>query len=104
MGGNIRGGSDYKKGSFFSLEMLEAEIKADEIVGVVPIPGSVLKHGIKVTHAGDPIPGWMQYDDGIQEELTGDGTTKVVTTVAGKPLDVNKIYHVATKISDLGNG
>lgn len=29
MGGNIRGGKDYDKGSFFSLEMLEAEIKSD---------------------------------------------------------------------------
>jgi 2',3'-cyclic-nucleotide 2'-phosphodiesterase (5'-nucleotidase family) len=35
MGGNIRGGQDYEKGSFFSLEALEAEVKADEVIGVV---------------------------------------------------------------------
>jgi hypothetical protein len=39
MGGNIRGGQDYDMGSFFSLEALEAEIKSDEVVAVVPMPG-----------------------------------------------------------------
>ena len=103
MGGNIRGGEDYPPGSFFSLETLEAEIKADEIIGVVPIPGSVLAAGIESTHAGDPIPGWMQYDDGIFEKTTPAGKTCVIK-VAGKPLDPNRIYRVATKISDLTNG
>jgi len=101
--GNIRGGEDYPAGSFFSLETLEAEIKADEIISVVQIPGKVLAEGIEATHAGDPIPGWMQYDDGIREETT-EGGVKRVTTVAGKPLDPNRIYRVATKISDLTNG
>ena len=103
MGGNIRGGEDYPPGSFFSLETLEAEIKADEVIGVVPIPGSVLAAGIESTHAGEPIPGWMQYDDGILEETTAEGENRV-TKVAGKPLDPNRIYRVATKISDLTNG
>jgi 2',3'-cyclic-nucleotide 2'-phosphodiesterase (5'-nucleotidase family) len=102
MGGNIRGNEDYPPGSFFSLETLEAEIKSDEVIGVVPIPGTVLAEGIEATHAGDPIPGWMQYDDGIKEEETADG--KRVTTVAGKPLDPDRIYRVATKIRDLTNG
>jgi len=103
MGGNIRGNEDYPHGSFFSLETLEAEIKADEIMGIVPIPGSVLAAGIEATHAGDPIPGWMQYDDGIWEEETADGV-KRVTRVGSLPLDPNRIYNVATKISDLTNG
>ena len=103
MGGNIRGGEAYAEGSFFSLEMLEAEVKADEIVGIVPIPGSVLAAGIEHTHAGDPRPGWMQYDEGIQEERDADGMLRV-TTVAGKPIDPERVYQVATKISDLGNG
>lgn len=55
-----RGGEDYPQGSFFSLETLEAEIKSDEVIGVVDIPGQVLAEGIEVTYAGDPIPGWMQ--------------------------------------------
>mmetsp|Transcript_29069 Transcript_29069/g.64483 ORF Transcript_29069/g.64483 Transcript_29069/m.64483 type:complete len:745 (+) Transcript_29069:159-2393(+) len=103
MGGNIRGGEDYMEGSFFSLEMLEAEIKSDEVIGVVEIPGTVLSAGIEVTHAGDPIPGWMQYDEGIREEQKKHGSIRV-TAIGGKPIDPKKIYRVATKISDLGNG
>ena len=103
MGGNIRGGEAYEEGSFFSLEMLEAEIKADEIVGIVPVPGSVLAAGIEHTHAGDPRPGWMQYDEGIRESRGADGILRV-TTVGGKPIEPDRIYQVATKISDLGNG
>jgi 2',3'-cyclic-nucleotide 2'-phosphodiesterase (5'-nucleotidase family) len=101
MGGNIRGGEDYENGSYFSLEMLESETKSDETIGVVPIPGDVLAKGIEVTHAGDPISGWMQYDEGVEEEDTPDG--KRVTKVAGKPLEPTRIYNVATKISDLTN-
>ena len=103
MGGNIRGGEAYKEGSFFSLEMLEAEIKADEIVGIVPIPGRILAAGIEYTHAGDPRPGWMQYDEGIRESRDLDGILRV-TTVGGKPIEPERTYQVATKISDLGNG
>ena len=62
MGGNIRGNIDeYPKGSYFSLEALEAEIKADEVIAVVKMPGWLLAAGIEATHAGDPIPGWFQY-------------------------------------------
>ena len=62
MGGNIRGNVDeYPQGSFLSLEALEAEIKSDEVVGVVPMPGWLLAEGVEATHAGDPISGWMQY-------------------------------------------
>lgn len=100
----VHSGEDYPSDSFFSLETLEAEIKADEVIGVVPIPGHVLAEGIVVTHAGDPIPGWMQYDDGIQEDMMADGKTSRVTRVAGQPLDPYRIYRVATKISDLTNG
>lgn len=100
MGGNIRGGENYPEGSFFSLEMLEAEIKPDEVIGVVPIPGSILAAGIEVTHQGDPKPGWMQFDDGIRM----DSETKKIVSVANAPFDSDRIYQVATKISDLTNG
>lgn len=100
MGGNIRGGEEYPEGSFFSLEMLEAEIKSDEVIGVVPIPGSVLAAGIESTHQGEPKPGWMQFDEGV----VMDENTKKIIKVGGAPLDPNRIYHVATKISDLTNG
>jgi len=103
MGGNIRGNADYPLGSFFSLEALEAEIKSDQAIGVVPMPGWLLAQGIEETHAGEPISGWMQYDEGVEEILTADGKPQV-THVSGEPLDKNKIYRVATKISDLTNG
>ena len=99
MGGNIRGNEDYPDDAFFSLETLEAEIKPDEVVGFVDMPGKVLAQGIKATHGGDPFPGWYQYDDGIQQDEHG-----TVTHVGGQPLDPNKTYRVATKIKDLTNG
>lgn len=102
MGGNLRGNADYPHGSFFSLEGLEAEVKADEVIAVVPMPGWLLAEGIQVTHAGDPIPGWMQYDEGIQEDYGQH--PPVVTHVAREPIDMDRIYRVATKISDLANG
>lgn len=103
MGGNIRGNIDeYPLGSFLSLEALEAEIKSDEVVGVVPMPGWLLAEGIEATHAGDPISGWMQYDEGVQQDSSTHPPK--VTHVAGEPLDRNRIYRVVTKISDLTNG
>jgi len=105
MGGNIRGGEDYEPGSFFSLEMLEAEIKSDEVVGVVECPGDVLARGIEATHVeGTPRPGWFQYDDGVVEAKCEDGIHYRVTHIGGKPLDRSKMYRIATKISDLTNG
>mmetsp|Transcript_22807 Transcript_22807/g.54034 ORF Transcript_22807/g.54034 Transcript_22807/m.54034 type:complete len:751 (-) Transcript_22807:119-2371(-) len=100
MGGNIRGGRDYEDGSYFSLEALEEEIKNDEVLGVVPMPGWLLSEGVTATHAGDPIPGWMQYDNGVLEDFENEK----ILQVGGKPLDPNKVYRVATKISDLTNG
>jgi EF-hand domain pair len=102
MGGNIRGNAEYHPGSFFSLEMLEAEVKADEVVAVVPMPGWLLAQGIQATHAGEPISGWMQYDEGIVEDYNHD--PPLVTHVAHEPIDMDRIYRVATKISDLRNG
>mmetsp|Transcript_105776 Transcript_105776/g.305993 ORF Transcript_105776/g.305993 Transcript_105776/m.305993 type:complete len:683 (-) Transcript_105776:87-2135(-) len=102
MGGNIRGGTDYETGSFFSLEALEAEIKSDEVIAVVPMPGWLLAEGVQATHIGDPKPGWMQYDNGVFEDFSQD--PPVVTQVRGRPLVPDQVYRVATKISDLTNG
>ncbi|KAL7567910.1 hypothetical protein ACA910_019625 [Epithemia clementina (nom. ined.)] len=102
MGGNIRGNvQEYPPGSFFSLEALEAEIKSDEVIGVVKMPGWLLDEGVAATHAGEPIPGWMQYDVGVKQANDG---SKRVTHVAGEPLDPDRIYRVGTKIGDLTNG
>jgi 2',3'-cyclic-nucleotide 2'-phosphodiesterase (5'-nucleotidase family) len=102
MGGNIRGNADYELGSFFSLEALEAEVKSDEVLAVVPMPGWLLADGVQATHAGEPIPGWMQYDEGVEEDYSQQ--PPVVTHVAHEPIDPNRVYRVATKISDLTNG
>eukprot|EP00565_Helicotheca_tamesis_P002962 CAMPEP_0185739786 /NCGR_PEP_ID=MMETSP1171-20130828/36254_1 /TAXON_ID=374046 /ORGANISM="Helicotheca tamensis, Strain CCMP826" /LENGTH=661 /DNA_ID=CAMNT_0028411441 /DNA_START=136 /DNA_END=2121 /DNA_ORIENTATION=+ len=105
MGGNIRGGTDYPLGSFFSLEALEAEIKPDEAVGVVKMPGWLIADGVIATHSGDPIPGWVQFDDGVKEEYPKNSLKgPIVTHVAGKEIERGRIYRVATKISDLTNG
>ena len=102
MGGNIRGNAEYEDGSFFSLEALEAEIKADEVIAVVDMPGWLLAEGVQATHSGEPIPGFMQHDNGVIEDTTQ--SPPVVTHVGGEPLDPDRIYKVATKISDLTNG
>jgi hypothetical protein len=70
MGGNIRGATDYKEGGFFSMEGLEAEVKSDEVVAIVQMPGWLLAEGIQATHLGVPIPGWMQYDMGVIEDTS----------------------------------
>jgi hypothetical protein len=102
MGGNIRGGTNYPQGSYFSLEALEAEIKSDEVMAVIPMPGWLLAEGIQATHSGDPIPGWMQYDNGVLEDFSQ--SPPVVTQIRGRPIAPDQIYRVATKISDLTNG
>ena len=102
MGGNIRGNADYEEGTFFSMEALEAEVKSDEVVGLVAMPGWLLAEGVSATHAGDPIPGWMQYDEGVREDTSQ--SPPVVTHVDGKPIDHDRIYRVLTKIGDLTNG
>jgi len=101
MGGHIHGNAEYEEGSFFSLEALEAEVKSDEVVAMVIMPGWLLAKGIEEMHSGDPIPG-CQYNEGVQEDYSG--ATPVVTHVAGKPIDPDCLYRIATKISNLTNG
>ena len=79
--------------------MLESEIQETEVIAVVTMPGWLLADGIQATHIGDPKPGWMQYDYGVEKNSSG-----VVTHVNGQPLDRDRIYRVATKIGDLTNG
>jgi 2',3'-cyclic-nucleotide 2'-phosphodiesterase (5'-nucleotidase family) len=118
MGGNIRANFEYDDDAFFSLETLESEVKADEVVGFVDMPGRVLAAGIEATHSGEPIPGWFQYDDGIREVVAEDGGSNdddgeakhqhpyktIVTTVNNQPIEPDRMYRVVTKIKDLTNG
>ena len=45
-----------------NLEVLQTEIEEAKQILVVPVPGSVLRVGLRETF-GAPNPGWMQYDD-----------------------------------------
>ncbi|CAE7254447.1 unnamed protein product [Symbiodinium natans] len=98
MGGNIRGSREYMPDAFFSLEALEAEIKEDEVLGIVDMPGWLVMEGVKATR-GEPKPGWFQYDDGVREDANNS-----VLEVAGRAVDPSRTYRVATKIVDLTNG
>jgi len=92
-GGNIRGGRAYADDEVLTLEVLQSELEDRKEVVVVPVPGLVLRVGLRETF-GVPNPGWMQYDDGVL--LDDDG---FVTHVAGNPIDLAKTYKVAT-VSD----
>jgi len=92
-GGNIRGGRDYESTEQLTLEVLQSELEETKEVVVVPVPGLVLRVGLRETFKV-PNPGWMQYDDGV--ELDEEG---FVTHIQNKPLDMSEVYNVAT-ISD----
>ena len=64
------------------------------------MPGWLLSEGVRATHRGDPIPGWMQYGDGIEECEEADA----LTMVAGEPLERDAVYRIVTKVGDLTNG
>mmetsp|Transcript_14337 Transcript_14337/g.21642 ORF Transcript_14337/g.21642 Transcript_14337/m.21642 type:complete len:626 (+) Transcript_14337:150-2027(+) len=101
MGGNVRAGKKYDDDEkFMSLEILESEIKSDETLGLIWMPGSLISKGVQATHIGDPIPGWMQFCN----ETIQDPETKAITHVRGEPIDPDRLYLVATKIPDLTNG
>lgn len=89
-GGNVRGGRDYTDEVFITLEVLQSELQEGKEILLIPVPGFVLKVGLRETFAV-PNPGWMQYDDGVR--LDGDGC---VTHVYHEPLDLKRIYRVAS--------
>jgi len=89
-GGNIRGGREYKDDEHINLEVLQTEIEEAKQILVVPVPGSVLRVGLRETF-GAPNPGWMQYDDEV--ELDDDG---YVVSIGKQPLDPERVYKVAT--------
>lgn len=92
-GGNVRGGKAYEDSDQLTLETLQSELEGTKEVVVVPVPGLVLRVGLRETYKA-PNPGWMQYDDGV--ELDEDG---YVTHIGGQAIDMAKIYKVAS-ISD----
>ncbi|CAJ1347579.1 unnamed protein product [Effrenium voratum] len=89
-GGNIRGGREYSDDDHINLEVLQTEIEEAKQILVIPVPGSVLRVGLRETF-GAPNPGWMQYDDEV--ELDEEG---YVVRIAGEPLDPKRKYKVAS--------
>eukprot|EP00928_Gymnodinium_smaydae_P062725 TRINITY_DN46519_c0_g1_i1.p1 TRINITY_DN46519_c0_g1~~TRINITY_DN46519_c0_g1_i1.p1 ORF type:complete len:655 (+),score=141.50 TRINITY_DN46519_c0_g1_i1:112-1965(+) len=92
-GGNVRGGREYGDDEHLTLEVLQSELEETKEVVVVPVPGLVLRTGLRETW-DQPNPGWMQMDDGVEVDKDG-----FVTHIAGKPLDLAATYRVAS-ISD----
>lgn len=91
--GNVRGGKNYEADEHLTLEVLQSEFDGTKEVVIVPVPGLILKTGLRETWE-KPNPGWMQYDDGVI--LDEDN---LVTHIGGEPLDLARIYKVAS-ISD----
>jgi len=92
-GGNVRGGKNYADNEQLTLEVLQSELEETKEVVVVPVPGLVLRVGLRETFV-QPNPGWMQYDDGV--ELDDEG---FVTHIFNEPIDLARTYKVAS-ISD----
>merc|ERR1719215_2126684 len=92
-GGNVRAGKSYEEHEHLTLEVLQSELEEKKEVVIVPVPGLVLKTGLRETWSV-PNPGWMQFDDGVKVDEDG-----LVTEIAGKPLDMTRVYKVAS-ISD----
>jgi hypothetical protein len=90
-GGNIRGGRDYddNDNDEFTLFLLRSELENVDIF-MTQLPGSVLRVGLRETW-GRPNTGWFQHDDGIVVDEEG-----YVVSVAGEPLDVHRVYTIAT--------
>lgn len=91
-GGSIRGGRHYTDDEHITLEVLQSELEEQKTIVVVPVPGDLLRIGLRETWLA-PNPGWMQYDDGIICDDDG-----YVMSIAGKELDGARTYHVATVI------
>lgn len=89
-GGNFRGERDYKDDEHMSLQDLMSEIDEKVEIVVVKMPGMIIRKGLRETWQG--VGGsWMHHDDGL--EVDDD---KLVKTVAGFPLDPEKMYRVGT--------
>jgi hypothetical protein len=89
-GGNVRGGKDYNDDEPLTLEVLQSELEETKEILIIPVPGFLLRIGLCETW-GVPNPGWMQMDDGIELDHSG-----FVEKVNGRPLDVSKVYKVAS--------
>jgi len=89
-GGNVRGGKDYTEDEQLTLEVLQSELEETKEILIIPVPGFILRGGLRETWEA-PNPGWMQYDDGVIVDKDG-----FVEKINGQPLDIAKVYKVAS--------
>ncbi len=96
-GGGIRASREYER--HFTYADLKAELPFENAIVVAALPGKVLAAAVAASRARAPAEsgGFLQVDD----RMVVDGS--VVRTVAGEPLDDNRVYHVAL-IRDLFGG
>jgi 2',3'-cyclic-nucleotide 2'-phosphodiesterase (5'-nucleotidase family) len=88
-GGGIRGASDYREA--FTFGDLEAELPFPNEVVAVAMPGRVVRAAIAASRTGAPRPGFLQVDDGMAV-----GPDHVLTAIAGRPLEDDRDYRIAT--------
>lgn len=77
---------------------MKSEIQEQFEAVVVPMTGRLLQEGFAATQ-GQPNPGFMQHDDGI--ELDDEGR---IIKVAGEPIDLEKTYRAAVSRWDVLDG
>ena len=92
-GGSIRGAGTQPSGSFFSMRDLKSEFESRTVVGCVRVEGRVLQAAVKSTRA-IPNPYMFQCDEGVAE----DSFTGLISLIGGAPIDLDRLYCVATTI------
>ena len=90
-GGFFHGGQTYDApNQQLTLEMLLAEVDNEDVF-ITEIPGRLLQVGLRETWEA-PGTGWFQYDDAV----VVDPDTKLVTYIGGQPLELDRLYRIAT--------
>ena len=89
-GGGIRGSHEYRDRLTYA--DVKTEVPFDNEVVIARLPGRVVRDAISASRALAPAESgsFLQTDDGIVVDEHG-----VVTTIAGAPLDLERLYEIA---------
>jgi len=92
-GGGIRASRDYPER--FTYGDIEAEVPFANEVVVVPMPGKVIRDAIAASRAKAPLESgaFLQVDDRM---IVTDGPEHAVVAIDGAPIDLERLYRVAT--------
>lgn len=90
-GGGIRAAREYTR--HFTFGDLKSEVPFDNELVVVALPGRVVRDAVAASRAHAPMEsgGFLQVDD----RMTVDDSTHLVTKIDGAPIDLLRIYEVA---------